>query len=145
MSGYQAAARAAAVKFMKDYAASAGVKMTVYPGRPLTMEQLPRGFVDAIDETLTDFAGTLGTHNLKVTVTLVWGEFDSLEAVTQRDAFVDGFYDWIRTRYHDMRANSLIAPVAVNDIPAYVPDWLPRDQTKVYYATQVTLEGYGTD
>ena len=69
------------------------------------------------------------------------GLFDSKDAADQRDAFVDGFLDWAIDRYHAAGANTLVAVRAVQDLPNYVPDWLPPEEQRTYYATRLSLEG----
>ncbi len=75
-------------------------------------------------------------------VLVVHGLFDSKDAADQRDAFIDGFLDWTLTRYHAAGANTLIAGVEVEDIPAFVPDWQPPAEQRTYYATRIAMEGY---
>ena len=36
-------------------------------------------------------------------------------------------------------------PVSTEDIPAFVPDWLPPEQQRTYYGTQINVEGFATD
>jgi hypothetical protein len=120
--------------------------MQVYPGRPTTIYP-PTGFIDSMGDNTTDYPGssTLYQHAPIVEVVTVWGLFDSKEAVNQRDAFVDAFHDWVRARPHEAGARSLISPRTLTDIPTWVPDWLPEEQQRAYYATRITLEGFVTD
>ena len=74
-------ARAAAVTLLKAYAAAAGVKLQVYPGRPASLFP-PTAFVDRMPETDDSFTVRLNQRTLSVEVLLVHGLFDSLEAVT---------------------------------------------------------------
>src|SRR4029079_2739012 len=140
--GLRAEARAAAVAFMTDYAASASVKMQVYPGRPASIAP-PTGFVDDIRETDTITGIITPLRTLNVDIIVLHGRFDSKESVDQADAFVDGLIDWAKTRYHQASGNSVIAIVAVNDEPSYVPDWMPPEAQRTYFGTRVTLEGFG--
>lgn len=142
MSGYHAAARAAVVTLMKDCATAADVRLQAYPARPAELKP-PTGFVEMINETINEFTVTRGQHHPRITLTFVWGVFDSAVAARQRDAWVDAFYDYVRPRYAAIGANTVVDTVTIEDLPAYVPDWLPPGQT--YYATQVTLEGWATD
>lgn len=144
MSGYHAITRAAAVALMQEAAYDAGVKMQVYRARPASIHP-PTGFVEGVDETITEFTITRGAHFPRVTLTFLWGSIDSGDAVDQRDAFVDAFYELARAEYHAISTTSLIGPTAITDIPAYTPDWLPQDAQRTYYATQVILEAYGSD
>jgi hypothetical protein len=140
----QAAYRAAAVTFLTDYAASAGVKMQIYPGRPRTINP-PTGFVDAIRETYTAFTEHYFQRVPQVDVVVVFGLFDSKDAVEQKDAFVDGFVAWAYANPHESGANTLISVASTEDIPAFVNDWVQPSEQRTYYATSITLEGFGTN
>jgi hypothetical protein len=137
--GTHADFRAAAVAFLKDYAASAGVKMQVYPARPRSIAP-PTGFVDAINETI-DHTTALTRRNPSVSVIVVHGIFDSMEAATQKDDYVDGIVVWADARYHQAGANTMLGISDSEDLPNYVPEWMPPAQQLVYYATRLTLEG----
>jgi hypothetical protein len=47
--------------------------------------------------------------------------------------------------FHEAGANTLLALTEVEDVPVYVPDWLPPDRQRTYYATRIVLEGYAED
>jgi hypothetical protein len=136
--GFQADVRAAAVTLLTDYGTSASVKLQVYPGRPRTINP-PAAFVDIIRETIT-YTG-LRRRVPSVDVVVIHGLFDSKDAADQKDAFVDGFLDWVHERYHAAGTNTMLGATETEDDPNYVPDWLPPEQQRVYYATRVTLEG----
>ncbi|HXJ67015.1 MAG TPA: hypothetical protein VNN79_24940 [Actinomycetota bacterium] len=138
--GLQAAMRAASVTFLEDYATDASVKMQVYPARPRSINP-PTGFVDLIREHIEYLGPTLRQRTPAADVIVVHGIFDSKEAADQKDAFVDGFLDWVNTRYHQAGANTLIAVTDTEDLPNYVPEWMPPERQLVYYATRLTLEG----
>lgn len=138
--GFQADCRAAAVAFLTDYAASDSVKLQVYPGRPRTLVP-PTGFVDAISESL-DHTTLLTRREPSVSVIVVHGIYDSKDAADQKDAFVDGLIEWAETRYHQAGANTMIAVDETEDLPEYVPTWLPLEQQKVCYATRISLGGF---
>jgi hypothetical protein len=143
---FQAAMRAAAVELLTDYAANAGIKLQVYPGRPASLFT-PTAFVDKITETV-DYPGGVKWRQRtpRVEVMVVHGVFDSKEAVDRKDAFVDGFLDWVTDNIHAAGANTTIGLVSVEDEPAWVPDWRPANHLNgpdpIYYATRLTLEGY---
>ena len=144
-SNLQASMRAAAVALLTDYAASASVKLQVYPGRPTSLYP-PTAFVDRLTETL-EWTGTgWPQRTVRAEVMVVHGQFDSKEAANQKDAFVDGFVYWIADRVHAAGTNTTIGLVAVEDEPAWVPDWRPANTLNgpdpIYYATRLTLEGY---
>lgn len=141
MSGLEASLRAAAVTLLTDYAADAKTALQVYPARPRSIYP-PTAFVDAMREQIA-YTGQLRQRTPFADVIVIHGLFDSAEAANQRDAFIDGFLDWTTARPHAATANSVVGVTAIEDLPAYVPDWLPPDKQVAYYATQVTLEGYG--
>lgn len=142
---FQAAMRGAAVDLLTDYATSAGVKLQVYPGRPASLFP-PTAFPDRITETF-EYPGavTWRQRSPRVEVVVVHGVFDSKEAVDQKDAFVDGFLDYVTDRVHAAGANTTIGLVSVEDEPAWQPDWSPanlKGAIAIYYATRLTLEGF---
>ncbi len=137
--GLQADSRAAAVSFLSAYASDAMVKMQVYPGRPASIHP-PTGFVDLIREHI-DYPGQTSRQRTPVVeIVVIHGIFDSKDATTQKDAFTDGFLDWAWTRYHQAGANTLCAITDTEDLPNYVPEWMPPAHQEVYYATRITLE-----
>jgi hypothetical protein len=143
-SRLRADARAAAVKLLKDYATDAGVKLQVYPGRPASLFP-PTAFVDRMPETDESFTVRLNQRFLSVEVLVVHGLFDSLEAVTQADAFADEFLDYVTDHYHAAGANTLIRVSSIEDVPAWEPDWRPANREvgeRTFYATRITLEGF---
>lgn len=138
--GLQASLRAAAVTLLTDYAASANVRLQVYPARPRTVNP-PTAFVDIIRESISYLGPTLRQRTPIADIVVIHGIFDSKEAADQKDAFIDGFLDWVNTRYHAVGANTLVAVTDTTDEPYYVPEWLPPEQRLVYYATRITVEG----
>ena len=142
---FSAAVRAAAVDLLKDYAASAGVKLQVYPGRPASLHP-PTAFVDRIPESV-EYNGHLMQRRPRADVLVLFGDFDSKEAVTQRDAFVDGFLAWVRENFGAAGANTTLGLVSMEDEPTWTPDWMPRQQEtfRSYYAVRLTLEGYAEE
>lgn len=132
--------RAAAVTLLTEYAASAGIRLQVYRARPASI-YAPTAFVDGISERVTWPGPTLYQRSPQVEVIVVHAIFDSGEAADQRDAFVDGFLAYCATRFHQAGANTLLGLVGIDDVPAFVPDWLPPEKQKTYYASRITLEG----
>jgi hypothetical protein len=137
---FRSAIRSAAVDLITAYAADAGVKLQVYPGRPRTVAA-PCAFVEVIRETFayTNVSWRLRTPTLEIIV--LHGAFDSKDAVEAADAFADGFLDWWTDRYHAAGGNTLTAITGIEDEPTYVPDWLPPNEQKTYYASRLTVEG----
>lgn len=143
----QAAYRAAAVTMLRECANNASVTLQTYEARPMTLHP-PHGFVSEMGDSTEPFPGTstLYQHTPLVEVIVVWGLFDSKEAATQRDSFVDAYHDWVRARPHQAGANTLIGPRSLNDIPVFNPDWGNEAQrNSSYYATRIVLEGFATD
>lgn len=144
-SNLQASMRAAAVQLLTDYAADQELKLQVYPARPRSLFP-PSAFVDKVNERL-EWSGT-GWPQRTVTaeVLVVHGIFDTKEAADQRDAFVDGFVYWVADNFDAAGANTVAALTAVDDDPAWTPDWRPANTANgpepIYYATRLTLEGY---
>ena len=138
MSTLHSDLRAGLVTLLTDYKASAGIKLQVYPGRPRTLNP-PTAFVDLMGVRITQDG--LQRQTPSASVLVVWGLFDSATAVEQRDKFLDGFIEWYRLNKDAAGANTVSGITAIEDLPAYVPDWV-EDRT-VYYATQITVEGYG--
>ena len=135
---FQTAMRAASVAFLEAYKTAASLKLQVYPARPRSISP-PTAFVDNISEVITYTA--LNQRVVQVDVIVVHGLLDSLEAATQRDAFVDGLIDYALDNVHQADPNTTIAVVSTADEPAYVPEWLEPQYQRTYYATTLTLEG----
>jgi hypothetical protein len=140
----QAEYRAAAVRFLTDYATDTDTKLQVYPGRPRTLYP-PTAFVDGINEVFTSFTERHFQRVPQVTVIVLFGLFDSADAVQQKDEFVDGFVAWAYENPHEAGANTLIRVSETRDLPDYVPEWIAPQEQKTYYATEIVLEGFGTN
>jgi hypothetical protein len=141
MSTFQADIRAAAVSLMEDYAASAGIRLQVYAGRPETIHP-PTAFVNGIRETIVYSGPTIRIRAPVVEMIVLHRLFDSAEAAAQKDTFIDGFLDWALTRYHEAGVNTVIGVTATEDLPNYSPEWI-TERREVYYATAITMEGLG--
>ena len=141
MSAVRAEARAAAVALLEAYKAEAETKLSIYPGRPRSILP-PHAFVDRITERTSYPAGVPPQRTVSVEVVVVHGLFDSKEAVTQADAFGDGFLDWITDNPHAAGGNRTIGVDAIDDEPDWINDWMPPEKQGVHYATRVTLEVY---
>jgi hypothetical protein len=144
-SNLQASMRAAAVDLLTDYAADQNIKLQVYPARPRSLFP-PSAFVDKISEKL-EWSGTgWPQRTVSAEVMVVHGVFDTAEAATQRDAFVDGFVYFAAESFDAAGTNTTLALVSVEDEPAWQPDWRPANTTNgpepIYYATRLTLEGF---
>lgn len=136
----QSAARAGAQKLLDDYAAAVGLGLRTYRSRPALLKP-PQGWIDRIDEDLIPFTLTTRQRIPRVVVKVAWGLYDSGAAVDQRDRFIDGFLDWVADNYHAFGTNTDVNGVAVRDDPSFTPDWI-ADDTNVYLATEITLEGF---
>jgi hypothetical protein len=141
----QSAYRAAAVDLLTDFKTDAEIKLQIYRARPRSIFP-PTAFVDRMSDRLVDFLSPdIFQHTPGVEVMVLHGRFDSGDTVDQRDAFVDGFLEWVRTRFHAAGANTLLRVVSLDDDPTYVPDWLPAEEQNTYYGTRITLEGAAED
>jgi hypothetical protein len=83
----------------------------------------------------------LNQRTVSADVIVVHGLFDSKDAADQKDTFVDGFVDWSLDNLGEAGTNTVLTLVSTEDIPDYVPEWLPPEQQRTYYATRITLEG----
>jgi hypothetical protein len=139
------AVRAAAVELLTDYAAAAApvVTLQVYAGRPRTIYP-PTAFVDAINEPEITYTG-LRQRRPQAEIILVHAVYDSLEAVTQADQFTDEFLDWVTDNAAAAGPATLVSISSIEDIPAFVPEWMPEDEQRTYYATRLVLEGLVLD
>lgn len=139
-----AAVREASVDLLTAYAASAGVKLQVWPARPKSLFP-PTGFVDRLTEQV-EHTVSIRQRRCRAEVLVLHGDFDTKEAVTQRDDFVDGFMEWCEENLDAAGTNTTLELVAVDDEPAWSPDWRPANATNgpnpIYYATRITLEGF---
>lgn len=143
--GFQSDVRATAISTLDTYAGNASVALNATRGRPRHIS-LPQAFIDVERETIT-YVGHLMQRTVQVDIVLLHGLFDSGEAVDQRDAFVDGYIDYIRDNIHAAGANTQIQVVSTEDDPLYVTDWIaPSERSAaIYFATRITLEGYTAD
>lgn len=140
-TAFRSAMRLAAAQLLRDYAEFAEIKVQVYPARPRTIVP-PTGFVDKIRESLLERGPTSIQRTPTVDIVLLHGLFDSKDAAEQGDAFIDGFIEWVRTRYHEAGPNTLVAIREIEDDPNYIPDWQPESEQRSYYATLIRLEGF---
>ena len=137
--GMHAAMRAAAVDLLTDFAQDAGINLQIYEGRPKSIYP-PCAFVDSISETVT-YTG-LRARVVAADIVVIHGLFDSKETATQKDAFVDAFMDWVTDNPH-VNVNDAIGLVTSTvDDPNYVPDWMPPEGQRSYYATHIAYEGH---
>lgn len=137
----QAATRAAAVQLLRDYAAEAEIKLQVYRARPASIHP-PAAFVDSMSESLTSLLlPATRERRPRASIVVVHGLFDSGDAADQRDAFVDGFLDWCIERFDAIDENAIAEVVSVEDMPAWVPEWVQPSSQRTYYATELVLEG----
>jgi len=138
---FQTKMRAAAVALLSGYANEATLKLQVYSGRPRVL-MVPSAFPDSMREETVFTGPSNRQRTVTVDILVLWGLFDSKEAVDQRDAFCDGFADWVTDHRDQADPHSVLASVAFQDVPAFVPDWIPPDEQLTYYATRIALEGY---
>ncbi len=136
--------RAAAVQMLRDYAQDASYKLSVYEGRPLTIAP-PHAWVERLRETIgegNNFSA-FRQRQVEVDVRIVWGLFDSKEAVLQRDTFIDQFIDWTWDRPHEAFGSTVLEPRRVEDDPNFQPDWGPEQQRNAdYFSSLLTIGGF---
>lgn len=136
---FQTDMRAGCIALVTAYSAAEGLGSQVYPARPLTLYP-PVVFVDQINES-PEYDGLRQRHPVLELVG-VWGIFDTADAVAQRDAFVDGFLDYVTDNFGGAGAGNGLWINAVRDEPAFVPDWGSEAQRNTtYYATRFFMEG----
>jgi hypothetical protein len=132
--------RAAAVQMLTDYAQDTSTTLQIYPGRPLTVNP-PTAFIESMSEDITWSPG-LRQRTVRIEIRIVWGLFDSAEAVAQRDYFIDNFVDWVSDRPHEAWGTTVIEPRVITDDPNFVADWMPVERQKSLFASTLTLEGF---
>jgi hypothetical protein len=138
---FRTAVRAAAVTLLDDFKADVGMVLQTYPARPRSVNP-PTAFVDSIRESFVYSNVTWRERTPTVEIVVLWGLYDSKEAVDQADAFADAFLDWVTDRYHAAGANTMVAIVEMADEPTYVTDWMQPSEQRTYFATRITLEGF---
>lgn len=144
MSITRAAVRAACMSLLDGYKDSVGpaIKLQTYPGRPRTLMP-PTAFVDNIREEIS-YSAQVMQRTPTAEIVLVHGIFDTQDAVDQADAFTDGFLEYVRDRIHEAGANSTVGVTSATDDPTFINDWAPPQEQRTYFATRITLEGFGT-
>jgi len=136
---FQTLLRAAAVSFLMDLREALGIKLQVYRARPSSI-QTPVGFVDFIEESL-DYPTALTQRRPRAHIVVLHGIYDHGDTVDQRDRFVDALVDIVIDDVHRIEPNSTVGIVEITDDPTYIPEWLPPELQKTYYATRFVLEG----
>lgn len=131
------------VAALEGYRTAVGIRLNVYPGRPATIRP-PHAWIDARHDVINSIvAGSAMDHVANVELIVVHGLFDSRDAITQRDAWVDGFNTYLRNALRGeglAGGNSVLERWRVDDIPNYTPDWVPERDRTTYYATLYRLE-----
>lgn len=141
---FHAALRVAVTDLLDEYKTSSGINLQVYPGRPMSIYP-PTIFRDAQNEEPVLTAQGTRQRNLHSSWIAVWGDFDSKEAVQQRDAFVDGFSAYVLANFHKAGGATDLYVGTVTDLPVFQPDWGSDVQRNtVYYGTRITVEGFAS-
>ena len=135
--------RAAGVQMLNDFRQDASIKLQIYPGRPLSIAP-PTAFIESLGETVSWAASPgLRQRNVRLTFKMVWGLFDSAEAVNQRDYFMDNFIDWISDHPHAAGGATVFGDMSIDDDPSFTPDWGDeRQRNATYFSSTLTLEGF---
>lgn len=133
--------RIAICDLLRDYRASVSSTLAVYEGRPVSINA-PHAFVDSVRENI-EYVGPI-RYQRELTLDLIFlhGLYDSKDAAMAVDTFVDGFLAYVVPQFHAAGANTLTEIVEVEDLPTYVPDWLPTERQKTYYGVRIALRGY---
>ena len=134
------AMRTAAVDLLRGFATQEVIGLSVYRARPARL-QTPHAFIDRLRERDAYVGPTNIQRVIQADVLVVWGLFDSGDAIDQRDRFVDGFGAYVAERHDAAGPNTLISHTSFEDLPVWTPDWFP-DEQPTYFATRITLEGY---
>lgn len=137
----QTAVRAGAVALVNGYRTAASLDLgQVYRARPAQIKT-PSAFVDRVSEDADAFTKEEYQRVVRVGIRIVWGVYDSGQAVDQRDQFVDGFYGYVAdSGYHAFGGNAECVWVGTDDDEDWRPDWIDTDDSK-YFSTLITLEG----
>ncbi len=139
---FAAQVRQATIDLLTGTAEGNGIKLQIYRGRVRSINP-PTAFIDVFDETFEDYTGVIwAAHHIRVEAIVLFGLFDSGEAVDQRDRFVDSFYEYALPLYHVAGGNSTFAVIRVTDDPVYVPDWLQPSEQRTYFGTRVIMEAF---
>lgn len=143
--------RAAVVTLLETYRTAATIKLQVYRARPRSINP-PCAFIDDTRESRVpygDSSGGAAQRTVQMDVVFVHGprlpqggSIDSGDAVDQADVAVDGFTELVDATPHAIGGNTTIGAVSVEDDANFVPDWVPPEEQRSYYATRIVLEGY---
>ena len=132
--------RQAAVDLLTDYAQDANISTQIYRARPASLFP-PTGYIERLRETIS-WQTQLRGRTVLVDIRMIWGLFDSGEAVDQRDLFLDGLIDWVSDHRGQGGASVDIAPVGVEDDPEFLAEWLKEGKQGPFFASILTLEGF---
>lgn len=137
LEGYKAAVNAQRVIDMNDKP----FVLQIYPGRPRTINP-PTAFVDRIYESIVYTGPELVQRTTRADIVVLYGQFDSAEAVAQADAFVDGFLDYVTGLVHEAGPNTTVGITEAEDLPTFVNEWVAPTEQRSYFGTRYTLEGF---
>jgi len=139
----QTNARAGTIELVNGYRTSASLDLgQVYRARPKLLK-LPSWYVDRITEGTESFTREESQRTVTVALRMVWGKYDSGDAVDQRDRHVDGFYGWVMDHPDAFGANAVIYWRTVADNPDWTPDWDAGTDGPLFM-TEITLEGFAS-
>lgn len=133
--------RAGAVALVDGYRTANSLQLgQLYRARPNGSPKTPAVFIDRLVEDADSFTREESQRVVRVAIRVVWGVYDTGEAVDQRDRFVDGFYAYVMDNGADaFGANAVLYWRSVSDDPEWKPEWL--DASESYFMTEIVLEG----
>ncbi len=137
----QTNARAGSVQLLEGYRSAASLTTgQLYRARPTRALKLPSMWVESITEATDAFTVEESQRVVRVVLRIVWGAYDTGEAVDQRDKFIDGFYAYTMDHHDAFGANAEVYMVGTSDDPDFSPSWLTEGETP-YFMTEIFLEG----
>lgn len=134
---FQSASRSGAVSLLQGYVTAASLRAQVYRARPKQVKA-PCFYVERLDEVTGEWFGTERQRLVSVFVRALWGRFDDGEAADQRDAFADGFADYIADNFHAFDPNAVNDYRGLRDEPDFDFDG------ESFYSSVIELGGLAT-
>lgn len=135
--------RKAVVDLLTEYKNSSGINLSIYAGRPTTIHP-PHAFCEVQPEDQNPAGISNRQRNIHSTWLIVWARFDSADQIAQRDDFLDGFSAYVLQNAHKAGGTTELHVGSIEDLPDFVPTWLPLQEQYVYFASRMTVEGFAS-